>query len=139
VESIVTRFADESRSSLRVRAFSAAGAGSGKSRGAGNQQMMDAESFDWKSGRVESWDLGEIDESRPLGEQTGHLKEDLGQVSFPGGIVLDIGWSPSFDNRWVFKFAIIRDGDWEAPVFRAEAGEIPSLRHQITLAIAASA
>src|SRR5262245_20214638 len=54
-------------------------------------ESMNPSTFDWKSGTVDFWDLNEIDEAKPLGDQIDHLKEDLAQIRFPGGIVLDLG------------------------------------------------
>lgn len=100
---------------------------------------MDQAIFDWKSGEVVSWDLDWIDEANPLSEEIDHLKEDLAQITFPGGKVLDLGWYPSFDPRGEFRVLVIQDGDWESPVFQASAKDFRSLKHQIRLAISSSA
>lgn len=96
---------------------------------------MNKESFDWKSGNVVFWDLDRINELIPLSEQIDDLKEDLAQIAFPGGIVLDLGWYPSFDPRGQFRVTIVQDGVWERPVFQAGAKDLRSLKHQICLAI----
>lgn len=83
-------------------------------------ETTDAADFDWKSGKVDFRDFHEIDESEPSCGRADHLKEDLARVSSPGGIVLDLGWYPS-------------------SIFQAEANDIPTLKHQIALAILSSA
>lgn len=100
---------------------------------------MRKESFDWKSGKVIHWDLEEIDAERPLDVQSDHLKEDLAQISYSGGIVLDIGWYPSFDPKGEFTVTVVKDSDWESPVFRANARDLPLLRQQISRALLAFA
>ncbi len=102
-------------------------------------RVMKSETFDWKSGKVIHWDLEEIDAERPLDVQCDHLKEDLAQISYRGGIVLDIGWSPSFDPKGRFTITVVKDSDWECPVFRANGRDLPSLKQQISRAIVALA
>ena len=59
---------------------------------------MISDSFDWKTGRVVFWDLDPVDESRPPADQTEHLKEDLAQIEYPAGVILDVGWYPEFSR-----------------------------------------
>jgi hypothetical protein len=91
--------------------------------------------FDWQSGTVAFWDLDEINEAQSLNAQIEHLKEDLAQISFPDLITIDLGWYPSFDPKGEFKIVVIHKGDWENPIFRSEAKDIPTLKRQISLAI----
>ncbi|AGA28945.1 hypothetical protein Sinac_4780 [Singulisphaera acidiphila DSM 18658] len=85
--------------------------------------------------RSSFWDLNEIDEGLPLGEQIDCLKEDLAQITFPGAIVLDLGWYPSFDPRGMFKVMVVQNSDWDKPLFLANAKDVSSLREQISLSI----
>jgi len=96
---------------------------------------MKRETFDWKSGKVVYWDLEEIDETEALNVQTDHLKEDLAQISYSNGIVLDIGWFPSFDPKGGFTVTVVKDSDWESPIFRSRAKDLRSLKRQISRAI----
>ncbi len=68
---------------------------------------MKPTTFDWKTGTIVSWGLDDVDETRPLSGQSGHLKEDLAQIRFPDGIVLDLGWYPSFDPDGAFAVTIV--------------------------------
>ncbi|WP_240907365.1 hypothetical protein [Paludisphaera rhizosphaerae] len=99
---------------------------------------MDQEMFDWKSGRIVFWDLDGINEVAPLSEQVDDLKEDLAQIAFPGGTILDLGWYPSFDPQGEFKVTVVQNGDWERPVLQVGAKDLRSLKRQILLAISSS-
>ena len=87
--------------------------------------------FDWKTGKVVFWDLDTIDESRPLADQNEHLKEDLAQIEFPAGVVLDVGWYPEFAATGNFVVCVVQQGDWERPLFRKDAVTTENLRARL--------
>ncbi|HEY0685800.1 MAG TPA: hypothetical protein VGD45_25895 [Steroidobacter sp.] len=87
--------------------------------------------FDWKTGTVAFWDLDPIDESRPLADQTEDLKEDLAQIEYPAGIVLDVGWYPEFAATGNFVVCVVQQGDWERPLFRQDAFTTEELKASI--------
>lgn len=43
------------------------------------------------------------------------LKEDMLQVSYGRGYLLDVGWYPSFDPSGCFQICVIKEYDWENP------------------------
>lgn len=92
---------------------------------------MISSNFDWKTGSVVFWDLDAIDESRPLAEQTEHLKEDLAQIEYPAGVILDVGWYPEFAATGNFVVCVVQQGDWEQPAFRKIAFTIEDLQASI--------
>lgn len=63
------------------------------------------------------------------------LKEDMLQVEFPGGFLLDIGWRPSFNIRGSFFVSLIKDYDWGAPIFSDSASNIEVLKLKVSEAI----
>ncbi|MCZ8960019.1 hypothetical protein [Escherichia albertii] len=71
----------------------------------------------------------------PLGEQLDELREDMLQVEFPDGYILDVGWRPSFDINGKFYIYLIKDFDWEEPVYSGNAENIDSLELKINQAI----
>ena len=77
---------------------------------------MKKSQFEWRTGIVEFWDLDELDMDVPPCDQAGHLKEDLVQVEFPNGRILDVGWFPSFQAEGAFSISVIKGGDWENPI-----------------------
>lgn len=96
---------------------------------------MKLANFNWKSGKVVYWDLNDVDEARPLVDQCEHLKEDLAQVEFPNGMLLDISWLPDCDPDGEFVICVVENGDWMAPKFRAVAKDIETLQKQISIGI----
>jgi len=71
----------------------------------------------------------------PLGKQLDELREDMLQVEFPDGYVLDVGWRPSFDVNGKFYIYLIKDFDWEEPVYSGDAEDIDSLELKVNQAI----
>eukprot|EP01133_Synstelium_polycarpum_P000138 gene138-163_t len=49
------------------------------------------------------------------------LKEDMLQVEYAGGLILDVGWYPSFDTHGGFRINVIRNYDWDRPVIALTA------------------
>lgn len=82
---------------------------------------MISDNFDWKTGTVVFWDLDAIDESRPPVDQTEHLKEDLAQIEYPAGIILDVGWYPEFAATGNFVVCVVQQGEWDRPLFQQHA------------------
>ncbi len=71
----------------------------------------------------------------PLDNQLDELKEDMLQVEFPNGYLLDIGWRPSFEIDGQFKLALIKDFNWENPVYLDSASNVIELEEKIQLAM----
>lgn len=71
----------------------------------------------------------------PLVEQQDSLQEDMLQVEFPNGYILDIGWRPSFDINGKFYIYLIKDFDWEDPVYSGSAINIEYLEFEINQAM----
>lgn len=92
---------------------------------------MISDNFDWKTGTVVFWDLDAIDESRPPADQAEHLKEDLAQIEYPAGIILDVGWYPEFAATGNFVVCVVQQGDWERPLFQKHAFTIEDLKARI--------
>lgn len=63
------------------------------------------------------------------------LKEDMLQVEYPGGYLLDVGWRPSFNLNGNFYICLIKDFDWDTPIYNGSAKDIVSLLFEINQAI----
>ena len=76
---------------------------------------------DWLSGEVEFWDLDGVDVASDVAQQ--RLKEDLAQVAYPNGIVLDIGWycdgREEEEGTGAFGVIVAMGGEWQKPLFDA--------------------
>lgn len=71
----------------------------------------------------------------PLENQLDELKEDMLQVKFPNGYFLDIGWRPSFEIDGQFKLVLIKDFNWENPIYSDSANDLFELEEKIQLAM----
>ncbi|WMW03916.1 hypothetical protein [Pseudomonas entomophila] len=95
--------------------------------------MIDID-FSAKAGNITFNDFN-IEESQPIESHIDDLKEDMLQVEFPGNLILDVGWRPSFSIKGKFHVMLIKNHDWENPVYHGTAKNIESLKAQITKAI----
>jgi hypothetical protein len=76
-----------------------------------------------------------IDPSSSLFDQLDNLKEDMLQIEIKKRYILDVGWRPSFDPDGAFKILLIKDYDWDHPVYSGEAKSMDALGEQIKLAM----
>jgi len=83
--------------------------------------------IDFSPGRV-VYEEFTIDDGREWVEQIDRLEEDLLQVVFPGDVVLDLGWYPAFSRKGQFQVRVIRNFNWDAPIFYAEVTKMDVLR-----------
>lgn len=90
--------------------------------------------FSKKNGSVVFDDFN-ISENTALSEQLDELKEDMLQVSFPSGYILDIGWRPSFEINGSFKLLLIKDYVWDNPIYSDSPSNIFELKKSIEIAI----
>lgn len=68
-------------------------------------------------------------------ESQAHLlKEDMLQVEYAGGLILDVGWYPSFDTHGGFRINVIRNYDWDRPVIALTAQAPGDLVEQLVVA-----
>ncbi len=85
-----------------------------------------SEIVNFAPGRIvyEEW---HINEQQKLATQTDYLEEDLLQVTFSGDIILDVGWYPANSDAGQFHVDVIRDANWDEPVFHAEVKNLDVL------------
>ncbi|HBR70253.1 TPA: hypothetical protein DIC20_00255 [Candidatus Dependentiae bacterium] len=73
--------------------------------------------IDLKDGTVVYCDF-DIDFNLPFQNQKWSYKEDLIQIYFnDGGYIIDVGWYPEFDAKGKFVISIIKNYDWDKPIF----------------------
>lgn len=90
--------------------------------------------FSHKNGVV-TFDNLFLDENKPLIDQLDDLKEDMLQVEFPNAYLLDVGWTPSFNINGKFKIVLIKDYDWQKPVYTGVATNVKDLEREMSLAV----
>lgn len=79
-----------------------------------------------------------INENIPLEEQTDLLKEDLLQVSYDNNYTIDIGWYPEFDENGSFRVSVIKEYQWDAPIFQKNCRSIELVREYLCECIKAT-
>lgn len=99
---------------------------------------MRAEHIDWETGEVEFWDLDFLDPLTPLSQQREGLKEDLAQVRFGNGVLIDVGWYPEGSVTGEFVIRVITDTNWDEPLLvashRTVEGLVAALQEAVTAA-----
>lgn len=89
----------------------------------------------WIRGGVVSLKNFIINKTIPLETQLDYLKEDMLQIEFSDGYLLDVGWRPSFSKNGEFKIVLIKDFNWNEPVYSGSAKNIIELETEIEIAI----
>ena len=69
------------------------------------------------SGKI-IYDSQMIDPDKRILDQLSALDEDLLQVEYAGGYLIDLGWYPSVEFDGGFLIFVLRDCDWDCPIVR---------------------
>ncbi|CRM49166.1 MULTISPECIES: hypothetical protein [Pseudomonas] len=89
-------------------------------------------SLDFIQGNITYDDLSLLEDSA-IEDQVHNLKEDMLQVVYPDGLLLDVGWFPSFDVKGHFQIKVVKNHDWDSPVLKFTAQSIRALIKQLLL------
>lgn len=84
------------------------------------------ENVNFEPGRVVYNDFN-LNPNASLESQINSLKEDLFQINYYDEYIIDVGWYPEFDEEGSFRICVIKDFDWEAPLFSKRCRDISSL------------
>lgn len=76
-----------------------------------------------------------IDESMLIDNQTSLLKEDLLQVIYDDDYLIDVGWYPEFNIKGDFNVKVIKEFDWDNPLFEKKCKDIGVLYEYIQQSI----
>jgi len=96
---------------------------------------MKKSEISWKNGVVTAWDIDELNLDKSIESQIDLLKEDLMQVRFGNTIILDLGWYPEFDPRGQFVLCVVREREWEKPIFQLKFRELSQFMPNLNRAI----
>lgn len=77
----------------------------------------------------------DISFDKPFEQQTFSLNEDLVQVEYENGYLIDIGWYPECDPKGELILQLIHDNDWSNPVKKVSIHNVDSLYEEIRLMI----
>lgn len=95
--------------------------------------------FNFKTGKVCLNDFDFIEELEPTDqpkEKIWSFKQDIIQVKYEHGIVLDLGWMPEFNlEDGEFTLAVLKEYDWSDPIFFQKTKSIKTLYSYMEKAI----
>jgi hypothetical protein len=90
------------------------------------QTEMKRSDFDLQTGvEMVCWELAALDD--PVDPKRDFLREDLVQVVFHSGTIVDVGWYPSFSGDGAFKVVLVLGQNWEAPLRTAHCRTVREL------------
>ena len=90
-------------------------------------------SLDFLKGKITYDELSMLQDCA-IEHQAHHLKEDMLQVEYPDGFLIDVGWYPSFDANGHFQIRVVRDYEWDLPALMLTAQSIDALKEVLVLA-----
>ena len=90
------------------------------------QEIEQIISLDFIQSNITYDELSLLEDSA-IEDQVQILKEDMLQVEYPDGFLLDAGWFPSFDAKGRFQIKIIKNHDWDSPISTFTAHSIDTL------------
>ncbi|WP_338476889.1 hypothetical protein [Pseudomonas khavaziana] len=90
-------------------------------------------SLDFLKGKI-TYDELSILQNSGIEHQAHNLKEDMLQVEYPDGFLIDVGWYPSFDAKGHFQIKVIKDYEWDSPTLKLTAQSISTLSELLLLA-----
>lgn len=96
---------------------------------------MNASQFEWFEGVITLWDLDVLDEQFPAQEQLSELKEDLAQIAFSNGNLVDIGWYPEFDREGAFSVTVIQNSNWDQLLYQKSTSDLREVAAAIRQAV----
>lgn len=71
----------------------------------------------------------------PFEQQIFSLNEDLVQVEYEHGYLIDIGWYPECDPKGELILQLIHDNDWSNPVKKVSVRDLASMYEKIKLMV----
>ena len=88
----------------------------------------------FKLGKI-IYDEFHIDFSKPFSEQLDSLTEDLLQIEYENGYLIDLGWYPEFDENGKFTLQLIKNGDWRNPAYKKSFRDCKQLEKNLLYVI----
>ncbi len=92
------------------------------------------ENIDLKSGSI-IYDEFKIDFSISFEKQKWLFDNDMIQIIFGDLLTIDIGWYPSFQQKGYFWLRVIKNYDWDNPIFEKKCKDVFLLKQYLQEAI----
>lgn len=90
--------------------------------------------IDFKSGRI-IYNEFHFDFDLPFSAQEDSLNEDLLQVQYENGFLIDLGWYPEYDANGKFILQLIKNGNWKSPIYKEQSRTWKQLKESLLKAI----
>ena len=78
-----------------------------------------------------TFDGFDINPNQSLEDQILSLREDMFQVNYNGKYIIDIGWKPNLNINGKFKIRIIKDYDWDNPIYFKKTKNLNTLHKHV--------
>ncbi|MFA6066011.1 MAG: hypothetical protein WC707_02400 [Candidatus Babeliaceae bacterium] len=75
-----------------------------------------------------------IDPIRSFEQQKWSFKEDILQLEFDD-YTIDVGWYPEFNPNGYFKIRVIKDYDWDNPLYNKKTHSLKTMKKYLQEAI----
>lgn len=92
------------------------------------------ERVNFKSGEI-IYNEFHIDFSKPFSEQLDSLVEDLMQVKYADGYLLDVGWYPEYDADGKIVIQLIKAENWSNPKYKYSCRSLDELKKSLETVI----
>lgn len=90
--------------------------------------------IDFKSGRI-TYNEFHFDFNLPFSEQEDSLMEDLLQVEYENGYLIDLGWYPEYDENGKFILQLIKNDNWKKPIYKKQSRDWEQIKKSLLKAI----
>lgn len=90
--------------------------------------------IDFKSGKIVYNEFC-IDFTKKYSEQLECLLEDLLQVQYVDNYLLDVGWYPEYESEGEFIVQIVKEENWEKPLYKRRSRKKENLIQDLNNAI----
>lgn len=92
------------------------------------------ENIDLQSGKI-TYNQFNINFDVPYSRQVEELLEDLIQIEYENGYLIDLGWYPEYNPNGKFIVQVIKNYDWEKPIYKEQGRDKKQLKKILLKAI----
>jgi hypothetical protein len=87
--------------------------------------------IDIKGGAVIYDDISYLPDLFRSHEHIEFLKEDMLQIRYQNGVLIDVSWRPSFSPNGSFFIAAVKNSDWSNPIFQVKVKDVQGTKAAI--------
>ena len=87
--------------------------------------------IDIQNGTFKFDQISDLPEEFKVKEHVDILREDMLQITFPNGLLIDVGWRPCFSARGKFYIVAVMNEDWDDPIAQEKAPDVIETKNAI--------